>query len=127
MRDSLRVCRDPVMLLAGQEDKLGIQTGENPNAEINTLLGSSVLDDHKRLSSWVYRRPVKRMARNDFNITGQILVKGSQLRGFTRGLSADYGTDFGRGAILCNDLVNELGLDAVNDPVAGSRNKVTIG
>lgn len=114
------------MLFAGQVDKLGIQARQNTDTEINTLLRRSVLDDHEWLPRWVYCGTMQGMARDDFHVTGQILIKGGQLRGFTRSLTSNDGANFGRGAILGNNFVNELSLDTVNDPVAGPRDKVTI-
>lgn len=85
-----------------------------------------MLDDDKWLTSGVYSRSVKRMARHDFDVAGQILLKGGQFGGFTRGLPTDYGTDLGGGAILGDHLINDLGLHTVYDPVASSRNEMSI-
>jgi hypothetical protein len=120
MRDSLRIRRDPIVLFAGQEDESRVQTRENPNAEVDTLLGGAVLDHHKRLACWVHRGTVQGMTRDDFDITGQILIKRSQLRGFTGSLSTDYGANLGGRAILGDDFLNELSFDTVDDPVACS-------
>ena len=38
MCDSLRVCRNPVVLLTSQEDNLGLQARKYTNTEVDTLL-----------------------------------------------------------------------------------------
>ncbi len=70
---------------------------------------------------------MKGVTRDDFNITGQVFFKGSQLRSFTGSLPADYGADLGGRTIFGDDLLNKLGLDTVDDPITGSGNKMTIG
>ena len=70
---------------------------------------------------------MKRVTRDDFNITGKVFFKRRQLRSFTGSLPADYGADLGGGPIFGDDLLNKLGLDTVDDPIACSGNEMTIG
>ena len=67
------------------------------------------------------------MAGDDLNVSGEILVKSCQLGRFAGRLATNDGSNFSRGSILCNDLINVLSLYTVDDPVTDPRYKVSVG
>ena len=104
-----------------------------------------MLDDHQRLAFRVDVGPMQRVAGYDFHIFGKMSFECCNLGGFAGCLSAYDCPLFGSctrfstagnfcvwiqsptWSILCDDLVNGLGLYAVEDVVADSGDKVAIG
>jgi hypothetical protein len=54
-----------------------------------------VLDQYQWLSFWVDARAVERVAGYDANIGREVFLKGGNLGGFARCLSADNGSQLG--------------------------------
>lgn len=80
-----------------------------------------MLNQDQRLPGCVNAGAVQRVAGYDVDICGKVLLECCYFGCFAGGLAADYGAHLGRRSISCNNSIDILSLNAVDDVVAGSR------
>lgn len=120
MCNGLGVSSDSVVCLCAELDMLRIEARKNILNQGEAFIRRSMLDQNQRLTLGVHSRAVQGMARYNFDVLGQMLFKRSNLRGLTRRLTTDNGTEFGRRTVSSNNGIDVSSFDTVDDVVTGS-------
>lgn len=144
MCHGLGVSCDAVVLLGREIDVCAAETGENIFNFVKVGLRGTVLNEDEGLALGINVGAVEGVAANDVNIIREVLLEGSDLGSFARCLTSDDGT------LLCSfsmvsmwentrsrgqhtwpihrgNLINGSCFNVVNNVIACSGNKMTIG